>query len=98
MLQNVSGPTLNYDGWFPASQDPIPAPPNPTSGWFLFNLNDDPNEHKNLYNESSPQTIRLLNLLAEAKLEYMEPQSNRVHALGLPELHHGVWAPWRKDR
>ncbi len=91
VLQNVSGPSLNYDGWFPCGGGAEPLAGN---GRFVFNVLSDPHERTNLYNASDPRTVRLEQMLAQARLQYSEPQSNTVHPLALPELHHGVWAPW----
>ncbi len=94
VVQNVTGPTLNYDGWFPSDGPSQPAPPNPTPHLFVFDLNTDPHERRNLFNLSDAPTRRMLALLQQERMLYLQPQSNRVHLLGLPELHHGVWAPW----
>ena len=95
IMSNVTGPVFHYDGWYPVPPAKIiPAPPTTTPGLFLFNLNDDPNEHTNLF-ATNPEMVQKLNgTLNEWMKTYMPPQANMLDPLGLPELHGGVWAPF----
>jgi len=57
--------------------------------------NLDPEERNNLYNSSDTKRTELLQLVQQVKdSQYMAPQSNKFHPLGIPELHEGVWKPY----
>lgn len=96
-LVNISGPVLNYDGWFPVPPQPIQPPP-PTSsqkGAFLFNVLQDPYELHNLFDVNVTQRDSMMTYLDNVlKPLYVAPQHNRPHLVGFPEFHHGVWAPF----
>eukprot|EP01130_Rhizamoeba_saxonica_P004276 TRINITY_DN1749_c3_g1_i1.p1 TRINITY_DN1749_c3_g1~~TRINITY_DN1749_c3_g1_i1.p1 ORF type:complete len:514 (-),score=88.58 TRINITY_DN1749_c3_g1_i1:111-1652(-) len=93
--ENVNGPVLHYDGWFPVPPNkPIPAPENDTPGKFLFNLKEDPYEHTNLFHLLPSKVIELEKTIEKYMEEYVEPQWNWFHPNGMPEFHHGVWAPF----
>ena len=71
-----------------------PAPPNPTPGYFLFNVFDDPSEHHNRYDANSLVVARLKGLMNDYLQDYQDPQDNSFHVAALPRLHNHVWHPF----
>lgn len=99
VLQDVNA-TI-YDGWYYPSNNgvkKIEAPSSPTPGKFLFNLNEDPNEYNNLFNERPDKVKELKDMLSQWDKEYTKPQNNVPHLLGLPKLHQGIWAPFLPNK
>ena len=95
IVQDISGTTLNYDGWYTANGTKTPAPHNETPGKFLFDLNSDPYERINIYTPNNKVRIAALEkMLSEYETDYQDPQSNWPHPLAFPWFHHGVWAPF----
>jgi len=98
ILQEISGPVFNYDGWFPAPPGqwiPPPKVPDFESPYnFLFNLTADPYEQNNLYYFYPVVVSELESILTELDKKYEPEQFNFPNPLGFPELHDGVWAPF----
>ena len=96
VLQQITGPVLLYDGWYPPPPaNYTPAPPNPTPGKFLFDLAKDPNEYHNLYQQELNGRVKDLEAtLHQLVSEYVPPQQNEFHLKGMPLFHDGEWAPF----
>eukprot|EP00007_Cunea_sp_BSH-02190019_P007656 CAMPEP_0174237238 /NCGR_PEP_ID=MMETSP0417-20130205/7401_1 /TAXON_ID=242541 /ORGANISM="Mayorella sp, Strain BSH-02190019" /LENGTH=509 /DNA_ID=CAMNT_0015315967 /DNA_START=1 /DNA_END=1527 /DNA_ORIENTATION=+ len=76
ILDQVRGGTLVYDGYYPCSQSGMIAANISSTGQYLFNVLDDPNEHVNLFNEQPEQVARLQQLLDGYLKDYSNPQYN----------------------
>merc|ERR1712151_550167 len=101
------GPNLVYDGWW--SNDPyIKRAPNASneavvmdgvSVW-LFDLVNDECENRNIA-LVNPEVVKQLQarmeVLADPKNGYKDPQWNLPHPRSFPIFHNGTWAPWRSD-
>lgn len=97
-----------YDGWW--TKDPYRHVPynatqasEPVSGFdkgglWLFDLDADPNEEKNVA-ASNPRVVESLRArlaeLADPDNGYLDPQPNFPNPRSLPVLHNGTWEPYR---
>jgi len=98
-----------YDGWYTVepytrvayntSQAAMPASDLKKGGLWLFDLETDPNEERNVA-ETNPTVVSTMRArlaaLADPKQGYRNPQFNIPSLRSLPALHNGTWKPYRK--
>ena len=94
----IKGPGL-AGGWFQGGLYPaIEQPPSHANGTnYLFNLTDDPYEHRSLNLVEYASVVKVGLALIRGYMthgDYVEPQKNIFHLKALPVLHGGVWAPF----
>ena len=98
----IVGPLKGFGvagGWFqgglyPATEQP---PPHANGTNYLFNLTQDPYEHRSLNLVDYASVVEKGLALIRGYMtqgDYLEPQSNIFHLKALPALHGGVWAPF----
>jgi len=103
----ISGSSGLYDGWWSngdySHEDADVASSNVTidgKAVWLFNLDQDQNERKNVALEHPEVVAKLqarLEELADQSNGYVPSQANTLSPAALPFLHGGVWAPWQKS-